>query len=118
MTNDVKRQDSHGPYLSEVVSKPQALKVCLDGRVESLGLGLLLSPLGGEAGHLLLEGYAVVGLRLGSDVAAGGEDVTVFADFFKGRVLAEAGGVGVALALTPVSSTGQALTLSLRELTG
>ena len=41
--------------------------------------------------------------------------MAVFANLFEGRALAEAGDVGVALALTPVSSTGQALTLSQRE---
>lgn len=38
----------------------------------------LLAPLLGEAGHLLLEWFAVVRLRLCADVAAGREHVVVF----------------------------------------
>ena len=79
---------------------PRACQVCLDGRVEALGFSLLLSPLGGEAGHFLLEGFAVVGLGLGADIAARSEYVAVLANLLKGRALAEAGDVGVALTLT------------------
>ena len=93
-----------------LAAKSQALKVRLDLRVQSPGLGLLLPPLGGESGHLVLEGFAVVGLRLRADVAAGGEYVAVFANFFQRCALAEAGNVGVAI--TPVPSTGQDLALS------
>ena len=49
----------------------------------------------GESVHLLLEGLAVVLLRLRADVAAGGEDVAVLADLLQRRTLAEAGNVGV-----------------------
>ena len=100
MTKDVKRHEAHGSHLSEVVSEPKALEVCLDLCVQPLCLGLLLPPLGCEARHLLLEGFAVVGLRLGADVAAGSEDVAMFANLFESCALAEAGGVGVALILT------------------
>ena len=56
------------------------------------------------------KGFAVVGLRLRADVAAGGEYVAVFANFFQRCALSEAGNVGVAI--TPVPSTGQDLALS------
>ena len=36
--------------------------------------------------HLLLEGFAVVLHRLRAYVAAGGEDVTVLANFVQGRI--------------------------------
>ena len=80
--------------------KPKLSEISLNGRVEPAGLGLLLAPLGGEAGHLLVEGLQVLRLGLGADVAAGSEDVAVLADLLQRRALAEAGDVGVALTLT------------------
>ncbi len=76
-------------------SKPQPGQVVLDGRVQPLRLGLLLPPLGGEPGHLLLEGFPVVLLRRRADVAAGSEYVAVLADVLQRSALAEAGNVGV-----------------------
>ena len=76
-------------------SKPQTPEVRFDGRVQLGGLGLLLSPLGGEARHLLLEWLAVVLLGFRADVATRGEDVAVLADLFERGALAEAGNVGV-----------------------
>ena len=72
-------------------TKPQPRQVLLDGGVQPACFGLLLAPLGGEAGHLLLEGFAVVLLWRRADVAAGGEDVAVLADFFDGGALEKAG---------------------------
>ena len=74
-----------------------ARQVLLDSGIQPARFGLLLAPLGGEAGHLLLEGFAVVFLGGGADVAAGGEDVGVFADFLEGGAFAEAGDVGIAI---------------------
>ena len=76
-------------------TKPQTGQVFLNGGVQPARFGLLLAPLGGEAGHFLLEGFAVVFPGGGADVAAGGEDVGVFADFLEGGALAEAGDVGI-----------------------
>jgi len=53
-----------------------------DGGIELRGLGLLLAQRRAEALHLLVKRLAVVLLRFGADVAAGGEDVTVLADVF------------------------------------
>ena len=50
---------------------------------------------GDEARHLLLEGFAVVCDFLGTDVAAGREDVAVRGDLGGGGGLAEAGDVCV-----------------------
>ena len=77
------------------LAEPQAPQVRLDRLVELRGLGLLLAPLSAEAGHLLREGLAVVRLRLGADVASGGEHVAVLAHLIERRALAETGDVGV-----------------------
>ena len=55
-----------------------------------MGLSLLLRPLGQEPGHLLLEGLAIGLLRSRADVAAGGEDMAVFAYLIQRCGLAEA----------------------------
>ena len=78
-------------------TKPQPIQVFLDSGIQQPRFGLLLTPLGGEAGHLLLEGFAVVLLGGGADVAAGGEDVAVLVDLLEGGALAEAGDVGIAV---------------------
>ena len=77
------------------LSKPQLLQVLRDGRVKPLRLGLLLPPLHGETAHLVLEGFAIVRLRLRAHVAAGGQDMAVPADFLQRGALAEAGNVGI-----------------------
>ena len=69
------------------------MEVGLDLVVEALGFGALVAPLGGEAGHFFGEGFAVVGLGFDADVAAGGEDVSVRADFVERGAFAEAGDV-------------------------
>ena len=86
--------------------EPQPFEIRLDCRVKSLRLSLLLAPLGGEAGHLVLEGYAVVRLGLGSDVPAGREDVAVLAYLFQRRTPAEAGNVLVFAGVLPTASPG------------
>ena len=80
---------------------------------------LVVRAIGRRGGHLLRERFAVVLLGRGADVAAGGEDVAVLADFFQRGAFAEAGDVRVALifSLTPALSHGErgitSLTLSL-----
>ena len=70
-------------------------QVGFDGGVKAGGFVFLLAPLGGEACHFFGEGFAVALLLGGADVAAGGEDVAVFADFFFAGAFAKAGDVGV-----------------------
>ena len=84
-------------------TKPQPRQILLDCGVQPPRLGLLLAPLLGETGHLLLEGLAVVLLRRCADVAAGGEDMAVLADFLNGGALAEAGDVGVGVLAGPIT---------------
>lgn len=50
---------------------------------------------GDQARHLFLEGVAVVCDFLGTNVAAGGEDVAVRGDFGGGGGFAEAGNVRI-----------------------
>ena len=47
-------------------TKPQPIQVFLDSGIQPLRFGLLLAPLAGEAGHLLLERFAVVFLGGGA----------------------------------------------------
>ena len=74
---------------------PQLLQVGGDGLVELRGFGLLGALGRGEPLHLLFERLAVVCLRFGADVAAGGKHVAVLAHLFQRRALAEAGHVAV-----------------------
>ena len=78
-----------------LLAEAQPRQICLNRLVQPARFGLLLAPLGDGAGHFLLEGFAIVFLGRDADVAAGGEDVGVFADFFEGDAFAEAGDVGV-----------------------
>ena len=55
------------------MSKSQILQIFRNRTVQPARLFLLLPPLGGQLRHLLCEGDAVVGLRFGAVVAAGGE---------------------------------------------
>lgn len=75
--------------------KPKGLQIFRNRTVQPARLFLLLPPLVCQLRHFLLERDAVIGLRLSADVAAGGEDMAVFADLFEAGALAEAGGVGV-----------------------
>ena len=81
--------------------KPQPAQVLLNCRIQPLRLGLLLPPLSGEPGHLLLEGFTIIDLRLRADVAAGGENVAVLANLFELCAFAEAGDILVALTVPP-----------------
>ncbi len=83
------------------MSKPQPPQVRLDLRVQVPGLGLLLPLLGGEVGHVLLEGLPVVLVGRRAHAAARREYVAVPPDLLRGCALAEAGDVGVALAHRP-----------------
>src|SRR5688572_15434694 len=71
----------------------ERLQVPPNRGVEFLGLGHLLVEFSGKLGHLLLKGHAVVLDLLGSDIAAGGEDVAVGFDLLERGALAEAGDV-------------------------
>ena len=82
-------------------AKSQPLQVLRYYRVQALRLGLLLPPLGGQTGHLFLEGLAIVGLRPRADVPPWGEDVTVLADFLQHGALAEPGNVGIVAGAFP-----------------
>ena len=87
----------HGvPVRTETKSR----QVLLDLGIQPAGLGLLIAPLGGQAGHLLVEWLTIIRLGLGAYVAAGGQYVAVLAALFERRALAEAGNVSVALTLT------------------
>ena len=73
--------DVYPADLSGRSAEPQPLQVFGNRRV--------------QPGHLLLEGFALVGLRLRTHVAYGREDVTVAADFLQRGAPAEPGNVGV-----------------------
>ena len=73
------------------ISQPP--QVCFDGLLQFRGLGELGVPFGDEARHLFLEGVAIVFDFLGTDVAAGREDVAVRGDFGGGGGFAEAGNI-------------------------
>ena len=77
------------------VAEPQPFQVFRNGGIQPQGFFLLFPPLAAEAGHLLLEGFAVIELWLGAHVAAWGEDVPVLADFIQRCALAEAGYISV-----------------------
>ena len=66
------------------------------------------------------KGSAVVGLRLGADVASGGEHVAVLAHLLEGRALAEPGDIGVLapflLAAPGVVGVGDALDVVVAQL--
>ena len=49
-----------------LLAEAQPRQVRLNRLVQPARLGLLFAPLGGEAGNLLLEGFAVVFLRGGA----------------------------------------------------
>src|SRR3569832_2497074 len=70
------------------------LQVGCDGGVESRAFSLLLAQQRGEALHLFVERFAVVFNGFGADVAAGSEDVAVFAGGGGGGGRAGAGGGG------------------------
>src|SRR5713101_2669472 len=74
---------------------PKLLQVGGDSGVKLGALGLLLAQRRGEPVHFLLERLSVVLLRLGTDVAARREHVTVFADLFECCALAEARHVAI-----------------------
>src|SRR5712691_10032508 len=99
---------------------PELLQGGLDGRVELAPLGHLLAQRGGEPFHLLLERLAVGLLRLSANVAAGREDVVVFADLLQRRALAEASDVfvlpRVLLPAPGVVGAGDAGDLVIRQL--
>src|SRR5687767_8865970 len=71
------------------------LDVGSDRGVQFRGLGVLFPKCRSEPRHLFLERLVVLFLRLGSDVAAGGEHVAVLANLDQWRAPAEAGEVAV-----------------------
>src|SRR5699024_9918312 len=75
--------------------KTQRFEIGFNGGVQFGGFGLLLPPAGDEPLHFFVEGFAVVFLFGGADVAAGGEHVAVLADFFQVGRFAESGDVPV-----------------------
>src|ERR1017187_10045799 len=81
---------------------PQSFQVLPNCLLQLRGLGELALQFGYEAGHLLLEGFAVVLDFLGANVAARGEHAVVLLDEFQLGGLAEAGNVLVAGAALPV----------------
>ena len=72
---------------------PKLLQVGGDGGVQLRGLGLLLAQRRSQALHFFREWLAVVLGGFGADVAAGGEDVAVFADVVQRCGLTETGDV-------------------------
>ena len=82
-------------------SEPQPFQVDGNLRVQLFRLGLLPSPLSGEPGHLLLEGFPVVFLRSRPDVPARCQDVAVLLDLLQRCALAEPRYVFVLLSVPP-----------------
>ena len=89
--------DQQGSVLS-THPQPQHLQVFL---ISASRPSELLVKRGGQFGHLLLEGHAVVFLLFHAHVAARGEDIAVLTDFFDGGRLPPAGFIFVAVALLP-----------------
>jgi hypothetical protein len=87
---------------------PQLLQVGDEGGVEFGGFGLLLFEPREQPTRLGFERFVSLLLFRGAHVAAGGEHVTVLADFLQRRAPAEAGDIPVNCGtLTPTPSHGE-----------
>ena len=77
------------------VPNPRLLRFASIAASSRCALPLLLTPLNGKTGHLLLERFAVVLLRCSADVPTGGEHMAVPSNLLQRRALAEARDVGI-----------------------
>ncbi len=84
-----------GALLLAASAKAQPRQVLVDRGIQLGAFGLLFAQLRGEALHLFLERLAVVLLRGGAHIAAGGEDVAVLRNLFQRGGLAVAPRAGL-----------------------
>jgi hypothetical protein len=98
----------------------ETFQVGFDGLLQLRGFSELFVQFGHKAGHLFLEGFAIVFDFLGANVAARREHMAVRGDLGGGGGFAEAGDVVVfdnplTLALSPKGARGLVLFVLSRE---